>query len=70
VRRGDRAKSLVCEPKDALRADVEPTGGGHLPVHRQPGFLQLPEGILVKRVLYLGFEVRIELALRDGPGLR
>ncbi len=31
--------------QDPLRADVDPRAGGHLAVHRQPGLLQLAEGL-------------------------
>jgi hypothetical protein len=41
----DRAERLVRALQDALRADVDPRSGGHLPVHRQAGALQRPEGI-------------------------
>ena len=47
VLRRDRAEGLVGEAEDALRADVEPAGGGHLAVHRQPRVLEPAEGVLV-----------------------
>ncbi len=34
---------LVSALEDPLRADVDPRPGGHLPVHHQPGCVELPE---------------------------
>jgi hypothetical protein len=48
VGRCDCAESLVGEPKDALRPDVEPAGRRHLAVHRQPGVLQPAKRLLVR----------------------
>ena len=47
VLRRDGAEGLVGEAEDALRADVEPAGGGHLAVHRQARVLEPAEGVLV-----------------------
>ena len=44
----DRAEGLVGKAEDALRADVEPPGRGHLPVHRQARVLEPAERVLVR----------------------
>ena len=40
---GDGGERLVRALQDALRADVDPRAGGHLPVHRQAELLQPAE---------------------------
>ena len=40
---GHRGERLVRALQDALRADVDPGAGGHLPVHGQAELLQAPE---------------------------
>ena len=45
-------KSLKRALDDALRADVNPTAGGHLAVHHQPGALQLAEVLPVRPVTH------------------
>ena len=44
----DRAEGLVGEAEDPLRADIEPTGRGHLPVHGQAGVLEPAEALGVR----------------------
>ena len=44
---GDGGERLVGALQDALGADVDPGPRGHLPVHREPGPLQLPERLPV-----------------------
>ena len=43
---GQRTERLVSPLQDALRADVDPRTGRHLPVHDQPGALPLVEVLL------------------------
>ena len=45
--RAHLAERLERTLHDPLRADVDPRACGHLPVHGQPGPLQLPEGLPV-----------------------
>ena len=48
VRVRDRAEGLVGEAEYPLRADVEPPGSGHLPVHGQAGVLEPAEALGVR----------------------
>ena len=45
---GTLRERLVGALQDPLRPDVDPRTGGHLPVHREPGVLQLAEGVPVR----------------------
>ena len=54
----DRAEGLVRALQNALRADVDPRAGGHLPVHHEPFALELAE-VLPRR------PAADEVAVRD-----
>src|SRR5690348_318811 len=63
---GEFGQGLVCALKNALCADVNPTAGRHLPVHREAAVFEIAERVPVRPG---GHEERVGDEDARGPGM-